>query len=138
MILYSQSALKPDTISLLIMPLNALEVDQANAIKKMHAEVSPCILNAKTIEDDAKLLSRIKLGIHTHVLTSPELALSNESVREVFQTLGFRDCLVLIAIDEIHLVEDWASWRPDYGRLGELRSILPRSVLFFRHVGDRG
>ena len=140
MILYSQSALKPDTISLLIMPLNTLEVDQANAIKKMHAEVSPCILNAETMKDNAELLSRIKLGMHTHVLTSPEFALSNESVQEVFQTPGFRDCLVLIAIDEVHLVEDWASWRPDYGRLKELQSILPHSVPFFATlatVGDK-
>ena len=84
MILYSQSVLKTDTITLLIMPLNALEVDQANAIKKMNAEVSPCILNAETMDDNAELLSRIRLGMHTHVLTSPELALSKASVREVF------------------------------------------------------
>lgn len=115
MILYSQSALKTDTITLLIMPLNASEVDQANAIKKINAEVSPYILNAETMDDDAKLLSRIRLGMHTNVLTSSKLALSNVSVREVFQTPGFRDCLVPIAIDKVHLVKDWAGWQADYG-----------------------
>ena len=125
--------MKLDTISLLIMLLNALEVDQTNAIKKMHAEVSPYILNAETMEDNAKLLSKIKLSMHTHVLTCPELALLNESVWEVFQTPGFRDRLVLIAINEVHLVKDWASWQSDYGRLGELQSILPRSVPFLPH-----
>ena len=41
MILYSQSALKTNTITLLIMPLNALEVDQANAIKKNKCRGQP-------------------------------------------------------------------------------------------------
>ena len=140
MVLYSQSALKPDTISLLIMPLNALKVDQANAITKMNAKVSLCILNADTMRDDPELLNRIELGRHTHVLTSPKLALSNKEVQGVFQTPGFRDRLALIAINEIHLVEDWAESRPDYGRLGKLRSILPCSVLFLATsatVGDK-
>lgn len=109
MILYSLSALNSDTITLLIMPLNALEVDQMNAIQTLNAEVNPCILNAETMSDDDELLNRVKLDIHTHVLTSPELALSNASVREAFQTPAFRDRLVLIAIDEVHLVKDWAN-----------------------------
>ena len=140
MVFYLQSALKPDTISLLIMPLNALEVDQANAITKINAEVSPYILNADTMRDNAELLNRIELGRHTHVLTSPELALSNKEIQRVFQTPGFKDCLALIAINEVHLVEDWAEWRLDYGRLRELRSILPCFVSFFATlatVGDK-
>lgn len=126
MILYSASALNPRGISLLIYPLNALEADQIHTIRKLKAKVNPCILNGETMTK--QLLDEIKQGKYTHILTSPELALSNKSFREVLQTSIFRDRLILIAIDEAHLAHDWSSWRGEYGRLGELRSILPLNV----------
>jgi superfamily II DNA helicase RecQ len=47
------------------------------------------------------------------------------------QSSSFRERLILVAIDEIHLMKNWSSWRSDYERLNELRNILSRIVLFF-------
>jgi hypothetical protein len=47
------------------------------------------------------------------------------------QSFNFRKRLILVVIDEIHLMKDWNSWRFDYERLNELRTILSRIVFLF-------
>ena len=99
---YLQLALKPNIISLLIMPLNILEVDQASVIKKINAKVSPSILNVETMNKDSKLLNRIKLNMYTHVLTSSKLALLNKSIREVSQTPSVTNLIFQIRLMTNH------------------------------------
>ena len=129
MVFHSVSALEEDTMTLMIMPLLALEEGQKQAIKKMQANSNPCILNGETMTKT--LLNEIQSGIYTHVLTSPEIAISNKEFRQVLQHSNVQQRLVLVAIDEVHLVEDWGSWGKDYYKLGELRSVVPRRVPFF-------
>ena len=131
MIFHSVSALKEDIMTLMIMPLLALEEDQKSAIKKMQANSNPCILNGELMTKE--LLNEIQSGVYTHVLTSPEIAMFNE-FRLVLQHPNVQQQLVLVAIDEVHLVEDWGSWRKDYYKLGDLRSVVPRRVPFFCHI----
>jgi superfamily II DNA helicase RecQ len=47
------------------------------------------------------------------------------------QSFNFRERLILVVIDEIHLMKNWSNWRSDYERLNELRNILSRIVFFF-------
>ena len=42
-VFHSGSALKPDTMTLMIMPLLALEEDRKLTIKKMQVNSNPCI-----------------------------------------------------------------------------------------------
>ena len=72
MVFHSVSALKPDTMTLMIMPLLALEEDQKLAIKKMQINSNPCILNGETMTKE--LLNEIQSGVFTDLLTSPEIA----------------------------------------------------------------
>jgi hypothetical protein len=104
MILYSSSTLQVNTIILLIMSLNALQEDQKNFIKKMNSNINACVLNEKTITKE--LLIEIKYEIYTHILTNSKLALFNDSFREVLQSSSFRERLILVAIDEIHLMKN--------------------------------
>jgi superfamily II DNA helicase RecQ len=129
MILYSSSTLQMNTIILLIMSLNVLQKDQKNFIKKMNSNIKTCVFNEKTITK--KLLIEIKYEIYIHILINSKLALFNDSFREVLQSFSFRERLILVVIDEIHLMKNWSSWRFDYERLNELRSILTRNVFFF-------
>ena len=59
MVFHSVSTLDEDTMTLMIMPLLALERDQKQAIKKMQASSNPCILNGETTTKD--LLNEIQL-----------------------------------------------------------------------------
>ncbi len=104
MILYSSSTLQMNTIILLIMFLNALQKDQKNFIKKMNSNINACVFNEETITK--KLLIEIKYEIYIHILINSELALFNDSFREVLQSFSFRERLIFIVIDEIHLMKN--------------------------------
>jgi superfamily II DNA helicase RecQ len=129
MILYSSSTLQMNIIILLIMSLNALQEDQKNFVKKMNSNINACVFNEKTITKE--LLIEIKYEIYIHILINSKFALFNDSFREVLQSFSFRERLILVVIDEIHLMKNWSNWRSDYERLNELRNILFRIVFFF-------
>ncbi len=62
------------------------------------------------------------------VLLSPEIALSNK-FKKVLQDQNFQQHLVLVTIDEVHVVSEWDQhWRGSYSRLALLRDLIDRSV----------
>jgi superfamily II DNA helicase RecQ len=129
MILYSSSTLRMNTIILLIMSLNVLQDDQKNSILKMNSNIKSCVFNDEIIIK--KLLNEIKYEMYNHVLINSKFALFNEFFKIVLQNSFFRERLVLVAIDEIHLMKNWSDWRFDYERFDELRNMLFRSMFFF-------
>jgi superfamily II DNA helicase RecQ len=129
MILYSSSTLRMNTIILLIMSLNVLQNDQKNFILRMNSNIKSCVFNDEIIIK--KLLNEIKYETYNHVLINSKLVLFNEFIKVVLQSSFFRERLVFVVIDEIHLMKNWSSWRFDYERFDELRNMLSRSMLFF-------
>ena len=80
---------------------------------------------------DKKLLEEVRGGNFTHILLSPELAVS-----KVFRTIAtdpiFYDKVGLIVVDEAHLVAKWGKgFRTDYARLHQLRAIFGKKVPWF-------
>ncbi len=104
MILYSSSTLRMNTMILLIMSLNALQNDQRNFILKMNSKINSCVFNDEIITK--KLLIEIKYETYIHILINSKIALFNEFFREILQSSIFRERLVLVAIDEIHLMKN--------------------------------
>jgi superfamily II DNA helicase RecQ len=105
----------------------------------------PCVLNHQSNKN--ALLEKIKTGEYSHgielqsivahcisqltrlVLLSPEIALSEKFKTKVLYDQAFRDHLVLVAVDEIHVVSQWGQhWRKPYSRLSLLRDIIGKSV----------
>ncbi|OXV11684.1 hypothetical protein Egran_00557, partial [Elaphomyces granulatus] len=74
---------------------------------------------------------RAASGEFTHVITSPEILNSRKFRREVLQYEQFLSKLVLVAIDELHVAQQWATFREDYGQLHKVRARIPRSVPWF-------
>ena len=64
------------------------------------------------------------------VLTSPEIATSKLFNQEVLRHQEFQEKLCLLVVDELHLVEDWKSFRPDYMEISALRARLPADLPF--------
>lgn len=127
MILQAVSLLLAKSITLVILPLDQIGVEQTGYIQKIGGR--PCFLNAETIS--SKLLEEIKAGKVTHILLSPELAIS-ERFHSTVTHPGFRDRLALVVVDECHLVSQWGkAFRTEYARLHLLRSLLPRNVPWF-------
>ena len=65
------------------------------------------------------------------MITSPEILNSRKFRQEVLQNEQFLGNLVLVAIDELHVAQQWATFREEYGQLHKLRARIPRSVPWF-------
>lgn len=66
---------------------------------------------------------------YTHVFTSPEIALSKKFKANVLDHPRFSQRLSLLAVDEIHLVEEWGnSFRPLYSEIEKVRKRVAPHV----------
>lgn len=66
----------------------------------------------------------------THVSTSPEIALSKKFKKKVLDHYLFRDQLCLLAVDEIHLVEELGKqFQPFYIEIEKVQKKIPAEVL---------
>lgn len=95
--------LNPTGVVVILMPLKLLQAKQNSMIN--------CIPNGKAIaltgENNLKAVQQaITTEGYTHVFTSPEIALSKKFKANVLDNRCFSDRLSLLAIDEIHLVEE--------------------------------
>ena len=127
MILQAVSLLLAKSITLVVLPLNQIGVEQANYIESIGGRA--CFLNRETLSSE--LLDRIQAGTFTHVLLSPELAISDK-FRPTALHPSFRDRLALVIVDEAHLVAQWGKdFRTDYARLHQLRSLFGRDIPWF-------
>jgi superfamily II DNA helicase RecQ len=95
----------------------------------MNSNIKSCVFNDEIIIK--KPLNEIKYEMYNHVLINSKLALFNKFFKVVLQSSFFRERLVLVVIDEIHLMKNWSNWRFDYKRFDELRNMLFRSMFFF-------
>jgi superfamily II DNA helicase RecQ len=127
MILQAVSILSRKSITVVVLPLDQIGREQAEYILRIGGR--PCFLNADTIS--TSVLSDIRDGIYTHVLISPELAISDKFHATAIDP-AFKKRLGLVVVDEAHLVSQWGrSFRTDYARLGQLRSLFGRRVPWF-------
>jgi superfamily II DNA helicase RecQ len=127
MILQAVSVLQDKKISIVILPLDQIGKEQAGYIERIGGR--PCFINADNISN--RLLRQISDGKYTHLLMSPELAVS-EKLRKTVIAPKFKDQLALIVIDEAHLVQQWGvKFRTDYARLHLLRTLLGRKIPWF-------
>ena len=61
-------------------------------------------------------------------MLSPEIAITKEFNTDVLMSQSFSSRLILLAIDELHLIFEWADFRPAYAELQILRSRISQSV----------
>lgn len=76
------------------------------------------------------MFARIRAGQHKHILLTPEQAVSKE-FRSLLKDLNFSNNIGLVAIDELHFVEQWKEFRAEFTMLGELRAMLSRRTVWF-------
>ncbi|KAJ5109556.1 hypothetical protein N7532_002201 [Penicillium argentinense] len=127
MLLQAVSLLLEKAITLIVLPLNQIGIEQTEYIRNLGGR--PCFLNVDTIS--AELLEAVKAAKYTHVLLSPELAIGDK-FHAVATHPRFRERLRLVAVDEAHLVAHWGrAFRTEYARMHQLRALLGRKVPWF-------
>ncbi|KAI9651662.1 MAG: hypothetical protein M1829_002577 [Trizodia sp. TS-e1964] len=110
------------------MPLTLLEEDQALSMATLPG-CKPCILNSQS--NWKSKYNDILGGMYTHILAGPEVLLS-DTFAKLLQEKQLHDRLVLVAIDELHIVEQWGSkFHPAYQQLQSLRMQISRRVPWF-------
>lgn len=91
-------------VVLTLMPLKLLQAEQSKMINHLPYG-KPIILNGennqKHVQDD------IAQGNYTHIFTSPKIAFSKKFKKHFLDRNEFTDRLCLLAIDKIHLVDEW-------------------------------
>ena len=114
-----------NAIAIVLLPLLALQNEQKQKLERIGAR--PFVLNGDTNTPGNR--GNICRGQYTHILTSPEIALSTEFDREILRYPEFSNRISLLAVDELHLVQHWGKqFRPDYMNIAVIRKRLPADV----------
>lgn len=92
-------------ITVIFVPLSALGQEQAAYINQK-ANKPVAIFYDKTKTED-EYLEDIRRGKYLWVFMSPERALHTQTMKVLWEDVGFRAKILLLAVDEGHLVSDW-------------------------------
>lgn len=90
-------------VVLILMPLKLLQAEQFEMINRL-PQGKAIVLNGEN--NQKSVFAGVARGHYTHVFTSPEIALSKKFKKCMLDQQTFTDRLYLLAIDEIHLVDE--------------------------------
>ena len=114
-------------VVLVLMPLKLLQAEQSAMINKKLPNGHAIILNGNNNKENTQC--EIARGHYTHVFTSPEIALSKKFKKNILDQHLFTDWLCLLAVDEIHFVEEWGrQFRPPYAEIEKVQKKIPNDV----------
>jgi ATP-dependent DNA helicase RecQ len=110
--------------TIVVSPLIALMVDQVDAL--VGRGIAAAALHSHQEDDEQReVIVRFLRGELALLYVSPERA-----TLDSFKRLLGRTRIALLAIDEAHCVSQWGhDFRPEYMRLGELRSVVDAPVI---------
>jgi RecQ family ATP-dependent DNA helicase len=118
----------PDCIILVLSPLKALAEEQKQKLEIVG--IQSIAINGETVITQ-EMLKSLGEGKYRAVFLSPELIFSSERIKNLWRQPEWRKRLFAVVIDEAHCIDSWGgSFRQDYGRIGELRSMVPRETPF--------
>ncbi|GJE92461.1 hypothetical protein PsYK624_086150 [Phanerochaete sordida] len=126
---YVYAMARPDTITVVVSPTNALESDMVKNFEKLG--ISAVALNSESLtradlaQPPRDLWREINDRKHQAIFISPEL-LGDSRFRAFLQNKDVRPWLALLVIDEAHLVDEWGKdFREAYRRIKDARPWFP-------------
>lgn len=119
-ICYQLPALVTGKSSIVVSPLLSLMEDQVRNLNS--AGVKSIALNSNNT--NIQSWNDAAEGLYSVVYVTPEALVL--SWFETFLKMVENDKVCLVAIDEAHLVSSWSFFRPDYGKLSQIRIRLSK------------
>ncbi|MEM9368985.1 MAG: RecQ family ATP-dependent DNA helicase [Planctomycetota bacterium] len=111
------------SITIVLSPLIALMKDQVDSLQRKGVNAT-YVNSSLSRQERLDRYAAIERGEHALLYVTPE----RFRKREFLDVIRHRD-VRLLAIDEAHCVSQWGhDFRPDYGRVGEIRSLLGEPV----------
>lgn len=95
---------QPPGVVIILMPLKLLQAEQNAMINRLPKGKAIALTGENNQKETQQ---RIANGYYTHLFTSPEIALSKKFKTNILDHSGFAQQISLLAIDEIHLIEEW-------------------------------
>jgi superfamily II DNA helicase RecQ len=133
MIPQAVSALKRNTMTIIIIPLTELGKEQLQKIQLLPG-CRPVLLAEEIFKKEKnrkEVYEHLKRCEYTHILLSPEIAVEYEFSDIVSNPL-FKSRVGLVVIDELHMVKQWGrEFRKHYAQLSTLRLKLGFNVPWF-------
>ena len=125
--IYLGASIGLDGVTVIVYPLISLIQDQERRFTERGFEFASFYGNV-TGKRRQRALEAVANGDARIVLTTPETLNGNKKIQDAILTAG--GCS-LMAIDEVHVIEDWSNtFRPQYRRLGKTaRAIRAERVL---------
>ncbi|KAK5820997.1 P-loop containing nucleoside triphosphate hydrolase protein [Linnemannia elongata] len=118
----------PDRVILVLSPLKALAEEQQQKLEIVN--IRSIAIKGETVITQ-EILNSLGEGRYRAVFLSPELIFSSDRIKNLWRQPGWRKRLFAIVVDEAHCIDSWGgSFRQEYGRIGELRSMVPRETPF--------
>ncbi|PSS06893.1 hypothetical protein PHLCEN_2v3495 [Hermanssonia centrifuga] len=132
-LMYMYSMVHDDTMTLVVSPTNALEVDMINNF----VGISAVAINADTMAAAAlnrpvarDLWAEARAGKYQVIFLSPE-TLASPAFRTFVEDKTVRSRLGLFCVDECHMVDEWgADFRKPYASISRVRPWLPEWTSF--------
>ena len=110
------------SIVVVISPLNSLMSDQVDSCKSRG-------LKAVCVGVNDECYGSVVNGEYQVVYISPENIIGRRIWRDMLLNEQYQKRLVGVIIDEAHCVKTWGEeFRPEFKKIGELRSIIPKTV----------
>ncbi|XP_019864452.1 PREDICTED: ATP-dependent DNA helicase Q1-like [Amphimedon queenslandica] len=115
--------LPPGTsIALVVCPLIALMKDQTERFRQLG-------IAAAYVWEPQISLERFATGEFQLIFISPECLNKGRIWRSVLKSDLYQERLVAFIVDEVHLIKNWGEeYRPEFSKLGEVRSLLPKNT----------
>ncbi|XP_068723416.1 uncharacterized protein [Montipora capricornis] len=121
----------------MVSPLNALIRDQVTKLRQ--SGLKACILKGDHVEGEEDEREEEQEGLAFSAIENlkefqvifahPEALVGNKNVINLLKTAGFKNRIKAMVVDEAHFVVDWNDFRPSYGKLATIGSILPQVPL---------
>lgn len=116
---YQFPAVSRDGLTLVVSPLIALMKDQVDGMVN-RGIAAACLNSSQSLDEQGNVIRQMENGQLDLLYVAPERLRSPRFVETIEKTK-----IQLLAIDEAHCISQWGhDFRPDYARLGKLRTRI--------------